>query len=51
AAAGLRLHKRVGETIHEGDALFTLYSDTEGERQYALAYYQQTDIFSIGETS
>ena len=51
AAAGLRLHKRVGEMVNAGDALFTLYSDTEGEQQYALAYYQQAAIFSIGAIS
>jgi len=51
AAAGLRLHKRVGETIECGEPLFTLYSETKGELDYALAYYAQASIFSIGANS
>lgn len=51
AAAGLRLHKRVGETVECGESLFTLYSETKGELDYALAYYTQATIFSIGATS
>lgn len=51
AAAGLRLHKRVGETVERGEPLFTLFSDTEGELQYALAYYRQANIFTIGAAS
>lgn len=46
-AAGLRLHKRVGDYVRKGEPLFTLYSDTEGELQYALAYYQQASIFTL----
>ncbi|WP_323844281.1 thymidine phosphorylase family protein [Microbulbifer magnicolonia] len=49
AAAGLRLHKRVGDRIERGEPLFTLYSDTAGEQQYALDFYQQSAIFNIGE--
>jgi thymidine phosphorylase len=51
SAAGLRLHKRVGEKVERGDPLFTLFSDTEGELQYALAYYRQSNIFTIGAIS
>lgn len=51
AAAGLRLHKRVGEHLEQGEPLFTLFSDTEGELQYALAYYRQANIFTIGAAS
>ena len=50
AAAGLRLHRRVGERVAQGGSLFTLFCETEGELQYALAYYQQTRIFDIRET-
>jgi len=39
-AAGLRLHVRVGDSVKKGDPLFTLYTETEGERDYALAYYR-----------
>lgn len=48
-AAGLRLHVRVGEVITPKDALFTLYSDSTGERDYALDFYRQTSIFSFEE--
>ncbi|WP_018624925.1 thymidine phosphorylase family protein [Kangiella aquimarina] len=51
AAAGLRLHKRVGDKVERGEPLFTLLSDTEGELQYALAYYRQANIFTIGVVS
>jgi len=51
AVAGLRLHKRVGEKVERGEPLFTLLSDTEGELQYALAYYRQANIFTIGAAS
>ncbi|MBR9910231.1 MAG: thymidine phosphorylase family protein [Gammaproteobacteria bacterium] len=51
ATAGLRLHKRVGDKVENGEPLFTLCSDTEGELQYALAYYRQANIFTIGATS
>ena len=51
AAAGLRLHKRVGEAVECGEPLFTLYSETKGELDYALAYYAQASIFSIGVAS
>lgn len=51
AAAGLRLHKRVGDKVETGEQLFTLFSDAEGELQYALAYYRQANIFTIGASS
>jgi thymidine phosphorylase len=40
-AAGIRLHARVGDTLDKGEPLFTLFSDSEGERDYALAYYSE----------
>lgn len=49
AAAGLRLHKNVGDKVKQGDPLFTLFSDTEGELQYAQTYYLQSNIFAIGD--
>jgi thymidine phosphorylase len=47
AAAGLRLHTRVGDKITVGQPLFTLYSDTIGEQQYAMAFYRQSTIFTV----
>ncbi len=47
--AGLRLHIRVGDRVSEGDPLFTLYSGTEGERDYALDYYRHATIFALQE--
>lgn len=47
AAAGLRLHVRVGDKITVGQALFTLCSGTIGEQQYALEFYRQSTIFTI----
>lgn len=49
-AAGLRLHKRVGDKVEQGESLFTLFSDTEGELQYALAYYRQANIFTLEQS-
>ncbi len=39
-AAGLRLHVNSGSAVVAGDALFTLYAQSTGELQYALAYYR-----------
>src|SRR5690606_35873396 len=48
--AGLRLHANTGSLVRKGDALFTLYSDSPGERDYALQYYEaNTDMFHIVE--
>ncbi|RLA44762.1 MAG: thymidine phosphorylase [Gammaproteobacteria bacterium] len=49
-AAGLRLHANVGSHVSRGDALFTLYTDSAGEQDYALAYYRDNPgIFVIGD--
>ncbi|MFT5690950.1 MAG: thymidine phosphorylase [Oceanicoccus sp.] len=40
-AAGLRLHVRVGDRVVQGTPLFTLFSDSTGERDYALDYYRR----------
>jgi len=48
--AGLRLHANIGSRLSAGDPLFTLYSESSGESDYALAYYHDNpDIFEIGE--
>ncbi|WP_330109658.1 thymidine phosphorylase family protein [Methylophaga thalassica] len=50
-AAGVRLHAKVGDTLSKGEPLFTLFSDSEGERDYALAYYsEQGNPFTINLT-
>ncbi len=38
--AGLRLHVAVGDVVKKSQPLFTLYSDSEGEKEYALDYYR-----------
>lgn len=42
-AAGLRLHVRAGDSFDKGAPLFTLYSDSQGERDYAMAFYREQD--------
>jgi thymidine phosphorylase len=47
-SAGLRLHANAGSLVRRHDPLFTLYSESPGERDYALAYYQgNLDMFRI----
>jgi thymidine phosphorylase len=49
-AAGLRLHVNVGSRLVTGDEVFTLYTDSIGEQDYALNYYRDNpDIFVTGE--
>tara|TARA_R110001592_G_scaffold116060_2_gene317044 strand:- start:7447 stop:9033 length:1587 start_codon:yes stop_codon:yes gene_type:complete len=46
--AGLRLHVRVGDKVSNDVALFTLMSESTGERDYALDFYhQQSSMFTI----
>lgn len=46
--AGLRLHANVGNRVEYDDPIFTLFSDSPGEKDYALEYYKNNaDIFSI----
>ena len=46
--SGLRLQVNVGSKIKQGGALFTLYSDSQGEMNYALDYYQSnSQMFQI----
>ena len=46
--AGVRLHVSVGSIVSADTPLFTLLSDSAGERDYALEFYhQQSSIFSI----
>ncbi len=48
--AGLYLHTKVGQMVTTDAPLFTLYSNSQGELDYAMAFYQQAEIFSIKET-
>ncbi len=46
--SGLRLHVNVGSNVIEGTQLFTLFSDSQGEMNYALDYYHNnTQMFQI----
>ncbi|MEY4640904.1 MAG: hypothetical protein RLZZ227_898 [Pseudomonadota bacterium] len=46
--AGLRLHTKAGDHVDAGQALFTLYSSSRGEHDYALTYYRDNmDVFTI----
>ncbi|MCW8328609.1 thymidine phosphorylase family protein [Photobacterium sp. SDRW27] len=50
ACAGLRLHVNVGDTVKQAAPLFTLYTESLGERDYALSYYRDNaNMFEIGE--
>ena len=51
-AAGIRLHAAVGDRLTPGQPLFTLFSESRGEREYALEYLQADgSIFVIEEAS
>ncbi|WP_064609182.1 thymidine phosphorylase family protein [Photobacterium sp. J15] len=50
ASAGLRLHVNVGNKVDQGQPLFTLFTASLGERDYALSYYRDNfDMFEIGD--
>jgi thymidine phosphorylase len=49
SGAGLRIHRRPGEPVAPGEALFTLYTDTPERFEAALA--ELDDGFSIGDTA
>ena len=50
ACAGLRLHVNVGDKVKAGAPLFTLYTASLGERDYALSFFRDNvDMFEIGE--
>lgn len=37
-AAGLRFHIRLGDRVNKGDKIFTIFSESQGELQYALEF-------------
>jgi thymidine phosphorylase len=46
--AGLRLHCRMEDSLSAGDEIFTLYSHSQGEEEYALEFYEQNkDVFTF----
>lgn len=46
--AGMRLHVNVGERVELQQPLFTLFTDTMGEQEYAMNYFQDNkDLFDI----
>ena len=50
STAGLRLHANVGDILTVGKPLFTLFSESNGEQEYALNYYtNNNDIFTFEE--
>ena len=42
-------HKKVGEAIQEGDALLTIYSNTEDIEEVKALLYQYIEIGETGE--
>ena len=51
-AAGLELHVRLGQTVAEGEPLFTVHAESAGELEYALQYAMvQRDVVRIEEVA
>jgi thymidine phosphorylase len=49
-SAGIRLNVSIGDHVQLKEPLFTLFSDSIGERNYALEYYQDNlHMFKIGD--
>jgi thymidine phosphorylase len=47
-AAGLDLHVRIGDTVRQGDPLYTLHTESIGELSYVLDYVKSnTDIIEL----
>ena len=47
-AAGLDLHVRIGDRVHQGDPLYTLHTESIGELSYVLDYVKSnTDIIEL----
>ena len=46
--AGMRFYSPLGKKVKKGDALYTIYTETEGELEYALQYVKmEKNIISI----
>jgi thymidine phosphorylase len=49
-AAGIHLAVQVGQWVHRGDLLFTLYAEAPGELAYALDFHQlHPDVIGLSE--
>lgn len=48
-AAGIDLHVRLGDRVQDGQPLYTIHADSEGELDYARAYAEENGIVSIGK--
>jgi thymidine phosphorylase len=49
SGAGLRIHRRPGEPVAAGEALFTLYTDTPERFEAAMA--ELDGAWSVGDTA
>jgi thymidine phosphorylase len=49
SGAGLRIHRRPGEPVAAGEALFTLYTDTPERFEAAIA--EMDGAWSVGDTA
>ncbi|MGX7196326.1 pyrimidine-nucleoside phosphorylase [Enterococcus olivae] len=47
-AVGLKLHKKVGDTVEEGESLLTIYSNTEALQEVTELLYQHIEIGNNG---
>lgn len=46
-AAGIYIHKRIGDKVEQGEALCTLYSNSELKLSYSKAYALETQPFKV----
>jgi thymidine phosphorylase len=49
SGAGLRIHRRPGEPVAAGEAVFTLYTDTQERFEAAMA--EMDGAWSVGDTA
>jgi thymidine phosphorylase len=49
-AAGLDLHKRLGDQVDKGEPLFTVHAESPGELTYALSYVAAHEDAVVVET-
>ncbi len=49
-AAGLKLHKKIGDSVSKGEPLYTIHAETPGEINYALEFVRSSsDVIVIEE--
>lgn len=50
--AGVYLHKKVGDSVKAGEALFTIYAETQDELKFAIDYSENNpDMMNVGSFS